>query len=96
MEFPNSFENWYESFFEVTTYIEERLRFYDNNDGNEVEEIHRRVESEGRGGLYLLAKEWTDEFEELNKGREWDGEFFDEIDEFLIKKNLHCNPQHSD
>lgn len=90
MEFPNGFENWYETFFEVVSYINERETFYDNNEGNhDVEKVYETEYTKGRGGLYLLAQEWTDEFELLNKGREWDGEFYDEIDEFLIKKNLH-------
>jgi hypothetical protein len=33
-----------------------------------------------------LANDLTDEFELLNKDREWDGEFFDEIERFLDEK----------
>jgi hypothetical protein len=47
--------------------------------------INRR-EEQGTGGLYELAEELTDEFELLNKDREWDGEFFDEIEEFIQSK----------
>jgi hypothetical protein len=46
----------------------------------------KRSEEQGTGGLYELAKELTDEFELLNKDREWDGEFFDEIEEFIQSK----------
>ena len=45
-----------------------------------------RHSEQGHGGLYELAEELTDEFELLNKGRVWDGEFFDEIEEFLSEK----------
>ena len=41
------------------------------------------LEAQGRGGLYELAKELTDKFENKYKGKEWDGEFFDTINEFL-------------
>jgi hypothetical protein len=30
--------------------------------------------------------EWAEEFEQKNKGREWDGEYLDEIDAFAVKK----------
>ena len=41
---------------------------------------------QGTGGMYELAEELTDEFEKLNADREWDGEFFDEIEEFITSK----------
>jgi hypothetical protein len=40
----------------------------------------------GTGLFYELATVWTDEFEAKNKGREWDGEFFEEIDAFVEGK----------
>ena len=30
--------------------------------------------------------EWAAEFEAKNKGREWDGEYMEEIDEFYLQK----------
>jgi len=36
--------------------------------------------------LNLLLVDWALEFEEQNEGREWDGEWMDEIDLFLDKK----------
>jgi hypothetical protein len=45
-------------------------------------------ESYGTGGLYELAESLTDDFEKLNAGRLWDGEFFEEIWDFLESKNL--------
>jgi hypothetical protein len=47
-----------------------------------------RVEySQGTGGIYELAEQWTDEFENLHLDQEWDGEFFDEIEKFCNSKN---------
>lgn len=43
-------------------------------------------ENQGRGGLYEFAIDLTDEFEKINEGRVWDGEFFDEIDEFVRRQ----------
>jgi hypothetical protein len=41
---------------------------------------------EGIGGLYQLAEDLTDEFESTHEKREWDGEYYDEIEEFLKTK----------
>ena len=40
----------------------------------------------GTGGLYELAKELTDKFQKLQEGREWDGGFLDEIDNFWAQE----------
>jgi len=48
--------------------------------------VKRIVESQGTTGLYDLALQLTTEFENKNKGRQWDGEFFEEIEQFLEEK----------
>lgn len=81
MEFVNGFDSWHETHFEVVQAITiEHVK--DEPQGV----VKQRHEAKGHGGLYELAEELTNEFEELNKGREWDGEFFDEIGEFLTEK----------
>lgn len=40
----------------------------------------------GMVGLFELAKSLTDEFQNIHKDREWDGEFFDEIYLFTTTK----------
>lgn len=81
--FPNGFNNWKETYFEVTSFMIERILEDDTADT----EINRTKLSQGSTALYSLAEQWADEFEELNKGREWDGEFFDEIEQFCATKN---------
>jgi hypothetical protein len=81
MEFVNGFESWQETHFEVVQVICEEIS---RDEPRGV--VKERHEAQGRGGLYELANELTNEFEELNNGREWDGEFFDEIEKFLIEK----------
>lgn len=45
---------------------------------------------QGTGGKWELAKEITLEFEKANQGRQWDGEFFEEIESFIQHKfNTH-------
>lgn len=88
MKFPNGFDSWYETHHEVVEFITvHEIERQSKENSTEGTEIAKRQEAQGIGGLYELAKEWTDEFEKKNKGRKWDGEFFDEIDIFLNKKN---------
>lgn len=77
---PNGFESWHETHFEVVDFIIKHRLIEDTV-------IHEAQQEYGSCGLYELAEEWTNEFEEKNRGREWDGEFFDEIFKFLFEKN---------
>lgn len=45
-------------------------------------------DSEGynRTMLYDLSIQWTDEFEKLHEGREWDGEWMEEVWKFMENK----------
>ena len=78
--FPNGFTSWAETHFEI-------VRFISNYDEDEGGLIGLTAVMQGIGGIYELAVEWADEFEELNKDRDdWDGEWFDKIE-------LFCNQQ---
>lgn len=79
---PNGFSNWQETHFEIVCAIAIEL----NKDTFDSKVIADRHEAQGRGGIYELAEELTDEFEAKNEGREWDGEYFDEIDLFIKEK----------
>jgi hypothetical protein len=81
-EFPNGFASWQETHYEVVAAITS-IALDDDNKDNLVYKTYRE---DGLGGLYELAEDLTDEFELLNKDREWDGEFFDEIERFLDEK----------
>lgn len=83
MKQPNGLTSYLETHFHVSHAIQAEAS-KDTPKGI----VQERIEKQGTGGLYELAEELTDKFEELHKGREWDGEFFDEIDEFL-KKELY-------
>jgi hypothetical protein len=81
--FVNGFDSWMETHHEV---VSEIARILNIDAGTGL--AHERYESQGTGGMYELGEELTDEFEKLHEGREWDGEFFDEIEAFLNSKNL--------
>lgn len=74
---PNGFESWHETHFEIVTAIQEALKKGTTN------KVTEKVEEQGTGGLYEMAAQLTHNFEALHKGREWDGEFYDEIDKFV-------------
>lgn len=80
--FPNGFDSWQETHFEVVSEITKELR-KDKFTSKVIEERH---EKQGTGGMYELAEELTDEFEKLYEGKFWDGEFFEAIEEFLKEK----------
>lgn len=78
--FPNGFESWQETHFEVVNYI---TLDYERNPNGYMAKVY---EEQGTGGAYELAKQLTDEFEKLYEGKEWDGEFFETIESFLMQK----------
>lgn len=79
-QFPNGFQSWQETHFEVVGGIIEDLERYPGGVANKI------VEEFGIGKLYEFSEEWADEFEKLNKDRFWDGEFVEEITEFVENK----------
>lgn len=81
-KFPNGLIFWIETHHEVVSFIAIEL----HKDKTDFKVINERYEAQGTGGMYELAEELTDKFEKMNKGREWNGEFFDEIENFLIKE----------
>lgn len=82
-KFPNGFTSWIETHYEVVSAITIELA-KDEDEMSTV--VLNRQQEQGHGGIYELSEELTSEFEEINKDRDWDGEFFDEIDNFLRNK----------
>jgi hypothetical protein len=80
--FPNGFASWMETHFHVASAIALELE----KDTITSKVIAERYEAQGSGGMYELSEELTDKFEKMNKGKFWDGEYLDEIDEFLEKE----------
>lgn len=80
--FPNGFESWHETHYEIVSIIE-RLR----NEYDSISNVIKRVEeTEGTGGFYELAESLTNEFESIHKETQWDGNFFNEIESFMEQK----------
>lgn len=84
--FPNGFTSWYETHHEIVAHITRRTNRMLSGKNRMSGIIAERYDVQGTGGLYELAEELTDRFELINKGRQWDGEFFDELEEFLTNE----------
>lgn len=78
--FPNGFRSWAETHHEIVSIIE--LIRLNENGPEKITEIQKR---DGSAGFYDLCIELTDVFEDMNKGRHWDGEFYEEIEQFIEK-----------
>jgi len=78
--FPNGFQSWKETYFEVVSHIVEA-----NNKGDNV--VTDVAASQGTTGLYDLAENTTDLFEEAHLGSNWDEkDFFEEVENFCNKQ----------
>lgn len=81
-------ESYLETHFEVVSYIERYMLSVGGSDYDDnTSPIIERHKAQGHGGLYELAKEWTDEFQSIHENTEFDGNWIDTIDEFLSNKN---------
>jgi hypothetical protein len=76
--FHNGHSSWQETHFEIVSAI--AIEAEKSEPQGKVKEV---IEARGTGGLYELAEDLTNRFEEANKGRDWDGEFFDVIGDFI-------------
>lgn len=73
--------------YDIVEFISEHLTAWKGDDAWST--ILKRYEEQGRGGMYELAKEWTDIFMRDYKDVEWgeELEYYDTIEEFLTNKN---------
>lgn len=86
-EFPNGFTNWIETHHDVVAEISGRL-WANNFDQDEDTILGERFREQGSGGMYELAEELTDEFEEAYKGFVWGEEiaYYETLENFLDEK----------
>jgi predicted nucleic-acid-binding Zn-ribbon protein len=84
-KFPNGFQSWLQTHHEVVAYITT----------NERDALVGSIKYfEGTNGLYDLAEQWTNEFEQTYKGKEWNkdedanDDYWPTIERFLNQKNV--------
>jgi hypothetical protein len=89
--FPNGFDSWLETFYEIVSTINER---FESDEPNAT--LARDItEAGGRGGRRWLAEVMTDEFEATHDLRFFDDDFFEKVDAFtdrILKESL--TPDH--
>jgi hypothetical protein len=86
-KFPNGFDDWHETHFEIVGSMFTHM----NQDEDAIPNILSLTETmQGLGGLYDLAHDWTTEFEQEHKGKQWgvddETDYRGAIDEFLDKR----------
>lgn len=85
--FPNGFDDWQETHYII---VEAIVRDEQREIGP-CKKITETLEEFGTGGLWILAKNLTDQFEQENEGKSWgqdeDTDYHDTLDAFL-NKNL--------
>lgn len=86
IRFEGGFNQWYETYFEVASFIELTLNSYDDPDHSYVHYIQGLG---GRAALKQLAREWTDKFEGQHIGDVWLDDYYDAIEDFLVKENSY-------
>lgn len=80
-------EDYLETHFDVVEFITEHLTIWEGDDDWSV--IFKKYREQGSGGMYLLAKQWTDDFQEKYQNIVWgeELEYYDTLEEFLTNKN---------
>jgi hypothetical protein len=76
---PQRDTGWIETHYQISAAIEQE-RMHDPEPRGIVKDI------DGMGGAWVLSEKLTDEFEEMNKNREWNGEYIEELHSFIQNK----------
>ena len=81
--FPNGLTSYLETYYEVVDFIT-ATRLGENGSCKRLEQVESSI---GHGGLWELAQELTDKFEQQHKDEEWvDKDWFETINDFLEKE----------
>lgn len=76
MEFPNGFTSWQETHFEIVGMITREIE--------QGENVFSYIsENQGTGALYEVAFVLTMNFEKRFEGVEFDGDYFDKLENFM-------------
>ena len=82
-QFPNGFTSWKETHYEVVSFLTLSLDREGDPFYNMLGEL---MSNKGIGHFYELAEGLTEKFEAMHCGREWDGEFFEELEAFMVQE----------
>lgn len=79
----NGFRSWAETHHEIVTIINYQI---DRDFGDVPSLLDEILSTEGTGGIYDLCIDLTTEFESINEGKVWDGDWLDAVIEFVKEK----------
>ena len=82
-DFPNGFESWQRTHFEV---VEALCYMRDLEDDKKVKSFSEWVDRSATEEMYNLALRLTNQYEEQTKGKKREQSLFDEIEAFVIKE----------
>jgi hypothetical protein len=82
----NGFRSWAETHHEIVTIINYQLDRDVKIWGQMPSLLDEILSTEGTSGLYDLCIDLTTEFESINEGRVWDGDWLDAVIEFVKEK----------
>lgn len=89
---PTKHQDWAETHFEISAWLALQI---ENNTDLAVQVYGNH----GRGGFYELAWELTQDFQDLHGDYEWDGDYFEALEDYLkqkteeiLKRFLPCPP----
>jgi hypothetical protein len=78
-EFPNGFLSWAETHHEVVAIVTRTM------DQDNYPVFLEKIQMEkGSGGIWEFCIAFTFQFEQAHKGREWEGDWFDTLEETLL------------
>lgn len=79
-DFPNGFESWQKTHFEV---VEVLVYMRDLEEGKQPRSFAEMIDRSATDELYQLALDLTNKFEEQTKGGKHERFLFDEIEDFV-------------
>ena len=79
-DFPNGFESWQKTHFEV---VEVLVYLRNLEDGKKPKAFSEALDQSASRELYNLALELTNKYEEQTQGKERQRSLFDEIEDFV-------------
>lgn len=81
--FPNGFESWQKTHFEVVEVLVYMRELEEAKDIKEPKRFTEYADRSATGKMYKLALDLTNKYEELTAGKKRDRSLFDEIEEFV-------------
>lgn len=81
--FPTDFDSWQQTHFEIVENLIDQYRLKREEQPNFFRSLFARF---GKAICYAIAKDWTEEFEKMNKNKQWKDDFEEEVRKFVQQK----------